>query len=102
MQKLSTRYGSIFVCAWLPPTFPMVNGFIVVKFCAGPYRKLGELLARTLPVGMFTVFCDVVDAFARWVCVGNCWMLRVTLSDPPTSPSVCLLWPPVWIGKRPR
>ena len=48
MTKLSTRYGDMFSCGWLPPVAVMQAGFIA-EFCAVLYWLDPEKVAHTFP-----------------------------------------------------
>src|SRR5215472_5574337 len=96
MTKLSTRYGDMFSCGWLPPAACMHCRFI------GAF----ELAANTwaLPVAhKFPVAPGALGESAEptgtWVCAGNSEMFSVCEVSPPCSPRTMPL--PTWTGLLP-
>src|SRR5262245_45202154 len=84
MMKLSTRYGDMFSCGWLPPVGVIDAGVIVVL----KLRSNGlELLAdHRLPAAPGDVGGLVVLPTGVWVWAGSSEMLIVCAVSPPDSP----------------
>ena len=73
-MKLSTRYGDMFSCGWLPPTCTTQAGFMLVfgvelyKFAPGAHK---------FPPADGEVGGVVEEATGTWLCAGISEMLSV-------------------------
>src|SRR5438874_9115980 len=97
MIILSTRYGCMLRCGWLPPIGNTAAGFIVV-FGVLPYGLDGSA-AHVLFVGRPAF--DVPELpDGKWVCAAISLIISVWLSWPLLSPSVVCA--PMCTGARLR
>src|SRR5579859_1930189 len=96
MMKLSTKYGDIFSCGWLPPVGKMHCGFMAV-FAVELYR-LEEPEHHRFPPALGEEGL-AVEPTGTWLCAGNSEIFRVWEVSPPLSPNAIPL--PTWTGLRP-
>src|SRR5260370_40868671 len=95
MMKLSTRYGDMFSCGWLPPTDVTPVGLIAV-FPVVLYRLGLEHQRFPEAPGVGGL---LEDPTGTWLCAGVSEMLSVCVLSPPFCPRVKP--PPMWTGERP-
>jgi hypothetical protein len=89
IQKLTTRYGCMLLCGWLPPATWSADGLI----CAvGPplaayifWPRIVGALPHTAPVATTDVPGSAV-ALTLCTCAGNSVWMSVTFSEPLISP----------------
>ena len=86
MMKFRHRNGGMLSCGWLPPAGRAPAGLMVGRARRGVGLSVAQA-AQTLPAG------DGWSAvgggrLAGWVCAGICCWVSVTVSAPPTWPSV--------------
>src|SRR5436190_1404489 len=99
MMKLRPRNGLRIGTGWLPPVWPIINGFIVPFGAAAEYMLMVTLRSSERP-GMrplgFRELDPVGSQFTRWLWLGRLVESRVVLSAPETSPRSMLLRPGPW------
>src|SRR5712692_2048825 len=96
MMKLSTRYGDMFSCGWLPPAGSTHAGFIA-EFAAPAYTWALPV-AHKFPAAVGELG-ELEEPIGTWLCAGISEMFTVWAVSPPSSPRAIPL--PTWTGDRP-
>src|SRR5437660_7457643 len=96
MMKLSTKYGDMFSCGWLPPVGNIQAGFMAVL--AVGKNGLVATVAHKLLAGVPRLALLELPT-GIWLCAGISDIFRVCVVSPPSSPKAIPL--PTWTGVRP-